>query len=300
VKSYTGLRNLYATLTNNNDSANLVLGDELINDSLRRVYSERDWDFLQKSGTASTVAGTQFYTLPYDYDELIDVTITIGTTKYVPIECPNQTFWDYLNRSTTFQSDFPEYYYIFNGQIGFYPTPSGSNSNAITYNYRRKVVDLSIADFTTGTVSATNGSTTITNSGSNWTAPMAGRFIKLTPTNTAASTGDGVWYEVASVSSATVLLLVKPYNGTTTAGAAYTLSQVPILPESYQDMPVYDAASTYFSSINPNRMQAELYAKKAEYLLNKLRADHGTKTTDPSIHDAFPRKILNPNLFITL
>jgi len=299
MKTCTGLQSLYKTLSNNNDSANAALGLEIMNDSIRRVCSDRDWDFLQKSATANTVAAQQFYYLPEDYSSLIDVSVTLGTTKYIPRECPTREYWDMLNQETSFQSNFPEYYFIYNGQIGFYPTPSSSTSNAITYNYRRTVIDLSIDDYTTGTLSATNGSTTVTGSGTSWTSPMTGRFIRITPSNTAASTGDGFWYEIASVTNSTTIVLVKAYNGTTTTGAAYTLGQVPALPEPYQDMPIYEACRIFYTSVNPDAERAKEFKDRFDELFTKLSADHGTKTMDPVIHDAMPAFIQNPNNYLS-
>jgi len=298
MKSFTDLRNLFGTLANNSASATLTMADELINDSIRRACSERNWAFLQKSKTDNTVAGQQFYTLPYDYDQLDDVTVTIGTTKYVPREVENQQSWDILNQQTTFQSNFPDYYYIFNGQLGFYPIPSSSSTGAITYNYRRKIVDLSIADYTTGTiVSIANGAKTVTGSGTTWTASMVGEFIRIS-----APTGDNVWYEIGAVGSTTSLTLVKSYNGTSIAAgsAAYTIGQMPILPEAFHDLPVYDALSVYFSSVAQDVNKANLYLDKTEGLLRKLRVSYDNKTLDPTIQDFAPRAVQNPNLFISL
>lgn len=299
MKTYTGLRNLYGQLTNDNSSANLTLGDEIMNDCTRRVCAERDWDFMQKTATATTVASTQFYNLPFDYDELIDVSIIAGTTVYVPKECPSREMWDLLNQNTSITSNVPEWYFIFNKQLGFFPTPS-ANGNTITYAYDRRVVDLTAADYTTGTVTATNGSTTLTGSGTTWTAPMAGRFIKLTPTDVAASTGDGFWYEISSVTNATTIVLTRAYNGTSTAGAAYTLGQASVLPEAYQDLPVYKATEQYFTSIQPERMQAELYKNLYNEMHAMLVRDHSTKTVNPALNDQETQRMLNPNLFITL
>lgn len=300
MKTTTGLQNLFTTLSNNNDTANASLGLELMNDSYRRACADRDWDFLQKSLTFNSVAAQQFYNLPYDYSSLIDCFMTLGTTTYIPKECPTREFWDQLNQQTTFQSDFPEWYFIFNGQIGFYPTPSTSTTNGITVNYRRTVIDLSIADYTTGTVSATNGSTTLTGSGTTWTTPMIGRYIRITPSNTAASSGDGVWYQISNVSSTTSITLVKAYNGTTITGGSYVLGQVPLLPEPYQDMPIYDALSMFYTTINPDSVRAKLFKEKFDELFTQLKADHGTKTQDPAIHDVDMGPLNNPNLFITL
>jgi hypothetical protein len=235
--SKTTLLNLYSSLTNDSATPNQTLGLQLMNDSIRRICADRDWDFLQKSKTVLTVAAQQFYNLPYDYDSLITCNIMNGTTLYIPKECPSREFWDVLNQQTTFQSNFPEYFFIYNGQIGFYPTPS-TGALTINLNYRRTIIDLSMADYSTGNVVAVaNGGTTVTGSGTTWTAPMVGRYIKIIPTDVAATSGDGVWYEISAVGGATSLTIKKGYNGTALAAttATYIISQVPILPEAYQD-----------------------------------------------------------------
>ena len=301
MKSTTTLQNLFGSLTTNSGTNNLALGLQLINDETRRVCADRDWDFLQKTATDSTVASQQFYYLPYDYDELIDVTIVNGTTKYTPRECPSREQWDLLNQQTTYSSNFPEWYFVFNGQIGFWPIPSTSTSSNITYAYRRKIIDLSIADYTTGTVDAvTSGSTSVTGSGTSWNSTMVGRYIKINPTGTAFSSGDGNWYEITAAPAATTLTLRKAYNGTTLtagAGATYTIAQISPLPEAFQDLPVYRAVVTYYTSVQPEATRAQLYEKKAESLYDALKRTYGNKTTDPTIN-ATQRWILNPNLNI--
>lgn len=303
MKSYSTLRNLFGTITNNTESTNLTLGDQLINDSIRRIIADRDWPFLQSQTTSSTVAGTQFYNLPYDFDQLIDVSVTVGTTRYIPTEASSQEQWDLLNQNTTFQSSTPEYFYILNGQIGFWPIPSTTTSNNIRITYRKRIIDLSRADYTTGTVDAvTSGSSTVTGSGTSWTTPMSNRWLRITNTDTASSSGDGNWYQISAVASGTSLTLTRTYGGTTltsAAGASYTIGEMPILPEAYHDLPVYEAAYIFYSSINPDATRAQTYRGLADHLFARLKEDYGSKTLDPTIRDSTAQRILNPNLFIT-
>src|SRR5690242_7537387 len=97
--SYTALRNLYGSMTNDSSSANLTLGDSFINQAYRLLTSSRDWDWLQKTSTDSEVASQQFYTLPDDYDSLVNVTVLQGTYLYTPRECPTRVMWDQINTS---------------------------------------------------------------------------------------------------------------------------------------------------------------------------------------------------------
>lgn len=273
-----------------------------MNTSEKRICSAVDWDFLQKSSTDSTVSKQQTYQMPNDLENLTDVTVTIGSTKYTPREVPSRQYWDNLNASTAVYSDIPEWFYVQNGTMSFYPIPASSTTNAITYNYVQKLRDLVIPDYTTGTiVSVAKGGTAVVGSGTSWTSQMVGMYIRITLTTT-ANTGDGFWYQVAAVPSSTSITLVTPYQGTSIAvgSAAYTLAQISLLPEEYQDMPVYDALSRYFTSVQPEPSRAQLYSKLFSDLQKQLLWDHGNKTTDPTIQDAGGFLLQNPNNFITL
>jgi hypothetical protein len=291
MKSYTSLRNLFGTITNDSSTANLTLGDELMNDSYRRICAMHDWPFLQTSSTLSTVAGQQFYQLPNNCDQIIDVTVTIGTTQYVPRECPTRTFWDLLNQQTTWQSDFPQYFFIYEGQLAFYPMPSSTTANAITFNYRQKVINLNAADYTTGTASIAAGGTTVTGVGTTFTAAMVGRWIQFT-------SGDQQWYQIASFASTTSITITAPYQGSAVSGSAFIIGDMSLLPDAYQDLQLWDAVSLFYTSINPDMNRAAMFKAKFDEMRNNLEYDFGTKTTDVSLHDNIPRKILNPNLFI--
>ena len=67
--------------------------------------------------------------------------------------------------------------------------------------------------YQTGTLTATQGSTSVTGSGTTWTSAMAGGFLWV---------GDN-YQEVASVGSSTALTLVDPWQPATASSSAYSL-----------------------------------------------------------------------------
>lgn len=288
MKSYTTLRNLYGTLTNDTSSANLTLGDQMINDDIR--YLVNNFYLDERTATATTTASTASYILPYNYARMVDVTITVGTTRYLLQEAPNRQFWDKLNY-VAYTSDVPAYYFVFDGYMYVYPTPA-SSSNTITYTYKIRIPDLTEADYTTGTVAVTNGSTTVTGTGTTFTAAMVGRWIRVT-----APTGDGEWYEIGGYTSSTVLTLLNSYAGTTASGASYIIGQMPILEEQYQDLPVYRACEIYFTTRVPDPNRAAMFKRMRDEGYQMLSADVGNKTTDVRISNK-PIGLVNPNLFL--
>lgn len=257
--------------------------------------------------TTISVGGLQFYRLPPNYGKLKDVTITVGNLKWTLSEINSREEWDRLN-VFPYYADIPANYFIFpggdhSGQLGIWPIPS-TTGNTITFNYKFRVPDLSIADYTTpGAVAVANGSTTVTGTATTWqvttNASLESRWIQIAPNATAANSGDNLWYQIASVDSATSLTLYQPYQGTSVvaspAGSGYTIGQMPIIAEDFQDMLVWKALVYYFSSIVPNKLKVDefqgMYDKKLE-LLNEYSGSNSIQV------NLSPRSIgRNPNLF---
>lgn len=301
--TYTGARNRYGLYTNNTTAANLTNGDGYINEAIRRILGNRDWPFLEASDTSqTTIASQQFYLLPYNYGKMIDVTVTIGNILYHPIEVANRDQWDRLNYSQNVTSNIPTHFFIYNGRCGLWPMPS-SAGNQITYNYKKITRDLSLADYTTGGIlTATNGTTAITGTATAWTVSMAGRYLRITESDT-ANKGDGYWYEVASVTPGTSLVLTKAYQGTSIAlgNAAYTIGQVMSLPEQYQIIPVYYGASEYWRTNGNNIEKAKDFERLYQDMLQQFEGDYGQKSTSPKVDNGiYEVEPVNPNLTLTL
>lgn len=295
--SYTGRRNLFGQLVNDSTTATLSFGDTIMNDYEKQVLSSRPWWFVMRyNSDVLTVDGTQFYNVPFNYRKIDTVTVTSGTTNYNVQKCPSREFWDRLNFTSTPQSTWPQWYFIIDGQIGFWPIPS-TDDLPINFFYEARFKDLSIADYTTGTiVTATNDSKAIVGSGTFWTDQMV-RWIKITEANT-DNTGDGAWYEIASIDSATTLTLKAVYQGNSIAAgsAAYTLAQISQLPEAYQSLPVYHACFMYFSSINPKMDRATMFKAMRDELMAQMVQDQGKSGSQSNV-DLGPRLMQNVNLF---
>lgn len=296
--SYTASRNLFGDLAGDDSAGNLTLGDTLINNAIRAILRSHAWYFRHKTGTVTLVASTQFYDLPHDFERLIgNPYVTSGSYRHVPRKAPTRAFWDRLNSGSN-TSTTPEWFLLFDGQIGLWPSPASALTMTIPYS--RRVKDLSVADYTTGTITTiatSSGTTTITGTGTTWTNRMIGRFIRVTEGD-GTGTGDGEWYEIATVPSTTTLTLVKAYagNAIATATAAYTIGQMSILPEDFHEIPIYHALVQYFSSVKPNLERASAYRKLYESGLAELRAAHGSPVNDPMIEDD-EGTMENPNLF---
>lgn len=288
MKSYTELRTMHGDLTNNTTTSNLNLGSRAQNDAIRAICAmSPNWDFLESSITDVTVASQNNYDIPYNSDKINAITITSGSIIYYLDEVTSRREWDELQYSP-YTSDIPEKFYVYNDEILIYPTPS-TNNLVITIYYKKRVIDLSNADYTTGTITVTNGDETIAGSGTTFTSGMVGRFLK--------SNTDGNWYEIASFTNTTAVELKKKFKGVTAAGASYTIGEMPILPEAYHDMLAYYSASQYWLQQKDINMARE-YRSFYEDRLVKLKQEHTNKTVNVVLNEETYRS--NPNLFVRL
>lgn len=255
--TYSGARSLLGTLTGDSSATNLTTLDTLHNEKIREVVSMKPWGFRQKTWTRSTETDN-VHQLPLECARVLDITVTISSTKYTPKRIKTREDWDRLTQSTNTTSNTPQCYFVFGRTYSFYPAAASATSNAVTISGQAEHKDLAIADYTAGGVlTATNASTAIVGTGTTWTAAMAGRYLRITDSDT-ANKGDGRWYEISSVTDATNLTLTSSYEGTSIAAgnAAYTIGQSSMIPEDHQMCPVYGTLETYFTFIQPEKDRA--------------------------------------------
>lgn len=252
-------------------------GIQLLNVSRAKVLTSIDSYITEDIFTAKTVAAQQSYALPVNCFKIEDISVLVGSVRYSPKIVENARQWHQLTIVNTPQSTIPMFVYIDKDKISFYPTPSASGSD-IRAIVTLKEADLTNEDAIGGTITATNGSSTITGAGTNFLATNVGWKIQLP---------DNVWYKVSAVASATSLTVSKLFEGATTSGATYRLGQASVIPEEGQILPVYDAAMTIFLSQEKNAKAAEfrtLYtgtkSPTGEYLdgIGLLRDKYGNKT----------------------
>lgn len=264
MKTFTTLRNTTAKYCNvsTSDTVKMTLIDSNINDSIRTMCNLQGGKlrFLEATKEMDTVADQEGYQTPNGFRKLIDVYITIDSgspaenTIYMPEMVFDPTKWKLIKAYRLGTSDVPYFTYVENQKFYIQPIPATSG-NTITLRGRLQTRDLTIADYTTGTItSIANGATAVVGSGTTWTADMVGRYIQITNT-TAANGGDGFWYQIGTYTSATSIGLLKPYEGTSISGgtAAYTIGQCSVIPEAYDIGIVYRATALYWDNQKDDR-----------------------------------------------
>lgn len=253
--TWTQLNQTYQDYTDSS-AENVTIGEQSNNDSIRTICNLQGGKlrFLEATKDMLTVANQESYQIPNGFRKLIDLYVYSGSgsssdTIYAPEMVFDPTKWKLIKQYRLGTSDVPYFTYVENTSYKIQPIPSTSG-NLITLRGRLKVRDLSIADYTTGTiVSVANAGTAVVGSGTTWTEDMVGRYIQITET-TAANGGDNFWYQIGGWTDATHITLLTPYEGTSiSAGSAtYTIGQVPVVPEAYQMAIVYRSVALYWEN----------------------------------------------------
>lgn len=260
MRTFTKFRNDIAKQCNVNtsDTNAMTAIDIALNDSIRTICNLQGGKlrFLEATKDMTTVASQESYQIPNGFRKLIDMYIysgpgTSADVIYSPEMIFDPTKWKMIKQMRLGTGSVPYFTYVENKTFKIIPTPD-TTGNLITLRGRLQTRDLSIADYTTGTiVSIANGAVAVIGAGTTWTADMVGRYIQITET-TAALGGDGFWYEIAAVADTTHLTLVKPYEGVSIAAgaAAYTIGQCSVIPEAYDVGVVQRSAAVYWDNQN--------------------------------------------------
>ena len=259
------------------------------------------WDApLTATATTAITVGIQYYPAPPNYSKMKSVTITIGNLQWTLDEINTVQEWNQLN-VFPYYADIPKNFFVYPGgehgtQVGIWPIPS-TTGNLITYSYKFRVPDLSIADYTSpGTASATAGSYNVIGTGTSFTPTsnqqLESRWIKFNQT-----AGDNLWYQIYSINNTTSITLYMPYQGINVSATAggYTIGQMPLLMSDFHDMLLYKPLYTYYSSVNKDIEKANQFKELYNERLERLAEYSGSNTVDVNLG----RKSIgpNPNLF---
>lgn len=254
--------------------------------------------------TAISTVGVQDYAIPANISKIKNDTITIGQLKYQPTPVMTRQEWDLIN-FLPYTSDIPNYFFIYNGNLGIFPILS-TTGNIITFNYKTRVADLSFADYSTGTIDTAGmvaGSTAVTGLTTSWiTTGLYPQNIDIGyyNLNIKANTpyGDGIWYPISKFLTNTTLTLSLPIINAPniTNATTYTIGQLPLLSEDFHDMLVYGALRVYYNSIVKDTDKYKVYDALYSERLVLLEEYAGTKSVNVDLQSE-PQAV-NPNLFL--
>lgn len=174
MRTYTTLRNTTAALCNvsTSDAAKMAKIDAYNNDSIRTMCNLQGGKlrFLESTKDMYTIASQETYQIPNGFRKLIDMWVysdsnSSGATSRSTVYTPEMVFdpvkWKQIIQYRFGTQDVPYFTYVERTTFKIQPIPSTSGRK-ITLRGRLQVRDLTIADYTTGTITSVPFTTTFT------------------------------------------------------------------------------------------------------------------------------------------
>lgn len=273
----TQLLDKFTRYSRNQSTVNREFGQDIMNQLRKQIASAYDWPFLEETYVEKTVAGQAQYPIRADVQKMRGMAYLYDNTYHNLNELDSwDTYQLYLNQNL---EGIPQFFYIENKYFYLVATPDTTDQD-IRINYKKRIVDLTEEDYTTGSIEVTNDSTVVTGTGTAWTSALVGQYINMP---------NGEWYEVVSVAGANALTIDQPYIGTTQSGATYRIGQTDIFPEGYEYLTLYIALSDYFGGVDGGLTESQKWENRANELRQRMVEEYGQKTTSIGIEDDFWR-----------
>jgi hypothetical protein len=270
-------------VTGDSSAAQLVTFKADINKGGVRFLNALGRKFNKEYKKTNIVSAQQYYQTTADTLRISTVRVLNGTTYFTPELVASEDDWNDLNAITT-SGSVPTHYYIrgFN-EVGLYPIPSANVTNGMIISLEPQHTLLTAADFTTGTVTVTNGSITITHSASGFTPQMVGRYFQVTDST------DGKWYRIGAYTSSSVVTLENYYEGISGSGRTFRIGEVMKVPQGYQTAPVYYALEMYYLS-QSDRTTADSYRIRFKEDLKDAKKTYGRSTSQVGVKRGLGRR----------
>jgi len=287
VFSFEDQYELAQEITGLTDATSLIRFKRDINRGGTMFLAALGREYNRKSRYTDTEASTQYYQTPQDALRIKGVSIKYNN-GYLPCEeVADEQMWTYLNQVLRY-STTPRFFFVRgNDEYGLYPIPSSVVTNGIKLVFEPKHLFLSQADYTTGTITATNGSQTITGSGTTFTSAMVGRYLEATDGT------DGNNYRISAYASATSLAIENYWQGTSGIGKTYRISEVMDLPAEFLESPVDYAMYRHY--LKKDRRKAADFKALFQASLESARELYGVTTDGQVIYanDSLPADVIN-------
>jgi hypothetical protein len=213
-----------------------------------------------KPYSISTASNTQIYAFPPGLVTIEGGYITIGAVNY-PLR-PILSRWniEQLNAIQIQASAIPQFYFVEQDSFQIWPIPQDVYTGKIYYHFRDR--NLSVADFSTGTITLTLNSASVTNSSAVFTPAMVGRWLTVTDTTVP---GQGYWYRITGYTNTTTLTLGTSngqpvtWTNATATPASYVIGETPELPEELHSILAWGTASDFYGGMRKDPANQIMY-----------------------------------------
>lgn len=282
IQTFQQIHGEIQSATQNTSASELILIKRDANVATQRFKSvmTRPWSRIAKK--ANTVATRQDYQLPRSVLRPSGVDYLEGGTYTPLIEIGSEEKWNLINSQTSIGSGGNPRYFFPKGKdvISLWPVPSEAVTEGLKVYYEPKQPRMISDDLTTGTVTVTQGSTTITHSAAAFTPDMVGRYFYTTDGS------DGNDYQIVGYTDSSNLVLENFYEGSSGSGKGFVIGVVPDIPDEYHPAIMdYCLARFYLrrGKVRDSRDMMSLFLNS----IDECKEVYASPTSNPNIHDPF-------------
>lgn len=243
-------------------------------------------EFNRKSRVTNLVSGQQYYQFPEDGHKLKEVIATIGTLLQPLEQIPTETAWRRMN---IYQSTGQPTHYFIRGydEVGLYPIPSATVTNGLELVFSPRHVEMTQDDYTTGTITVTENSQTITHSATGFTESMVGQWLQVTDGT------DSNWYRISGYTNTSTLTIENYYQGASGSGKTFRIGQVADIPEEYHESLADFACFMHFLK-RGDKIKADAFGSMFKMSYDLAKEEYG-QATDNQVISAEPEyRTYNP------
>lgn len=281
IYTFQQLTDEVADGTQSSSASELLLIKRDANIATQRFKSvmTRPWSRIAKK--ANTVADQQDYQLPRSVLRPSGVDYLYGDS-YIPlIEIASEQNWNALNAVPSVGVGVPRFFFPKGKDvISIYPIPGEAVVEGLKVYYEPKQPRMISDDYTTGTVTVTQGSVTITHSAAGFTADMVGRYFYTTDGS------DGNDYQITGYTDSSTLTLENFYEGTSGASKAFLIGVVPDIPDEYQPA-IMDYCYARFYMRRGDRKAGTDLMSLFLASLDECKEAYASPTSYPNIHSPY-------------
>ncbi len=261
----------------NNSATELVIIKRDANRATNKFKSvmRRPWSRIAKK--TDSVASQQDYQLPKSVLRVSGVEYKYGDSYYPLTEIPSEDKFNRLNAVPSVMINVPKFYFPKGkNTISIVPTPGTAVVEGIKVYYEPLQGDMEADDYTSGTITVTQGDATITHSASGFTESMVGRYFHVTDGT------HGYWYQIVSYTDTSHMELENFYEGPSGSGKTFLIGAVPDIPEEYQES-VIDYCIGRFYKRQKDMVTAKEFMKDFNNAIDECRELYASPTSDDNI-----------------
>ena len=289
MKSFTQTYTDFQSITNDASTSSLALAKTYINNCVHKILSLSDWNFNKSYKDYTTAASQKEFEKPYNAAKVSDVYVYTGGVWYVPKEIKTDALWKKINY-VAITSDVPSYWFVNNetGNIELYPTHNTAG-DTVRVKFTKRIRDMSVADYITGTLTTVVNDQTILGAGTTWVDKMEGSWLKIT--STVEPIGD-MWFEIESITD-TTHLEIKENMPVAVAGASYVIAEMIPFMDGFEDIALWYSLDKYYQMREKPTLARE-YERMWKEALEELFA-RDQKSADGVLEKEIPLDIKDPN-----